>query len=226
MVQTESAITHLPNPIRAPCLSPLRGYTLRMRKIIILSFLSLDGVMQAPGGEGEDPYGGFNLEGWTVPYFDETLGAEMGRQMTPPFDLLLGRTTFDIFAGYWPQQGVDDPFKDSRKYVVTSRPVDLSWQETIPLQGDVPAAIRAIKQEDGPPIQVHGSSQLIQLLLAYDLADELWLKIFPVTLGSGKRLFGAGAIPAAYRLTASSATPSGVILAAYQRAGDVKTGSF
>jgi len=197
-----------------------------MRTITILSFVSLDGVMQAPGGEGEDPYGGFNLEGWTVPYFDDALGEEMGRQMTPPFDLLLGRTTFDIFAGYWPQQGADDPFKDARKYVVTSRPVDRSWRETIPIQGDVPAAIRAIKQEDGPPIQVHGSSQLIQLLLAYDLADELWLKIFPVTLGSGKRLFGAGAIPAAYRLTASSATPSGVILAAYQRAGDVRTGSF
>jgi dihydrofolate reductase len=197
-----------------------------MRKIIILSFISLDGVMQAPGGEGEDPYGGFNLEGWTVPYFDDTLGAEMGRQMTPPFDLLLGRTTYDIFAGYWPQQGADDPFKDARKYVVTSRPVNTDWHETIPIQGDVPAAIRAIKGQDGPPIQVHGSSQLIQTLLAYDLADELWLKIFPVVLGAGKRLFGPGAIPAAFQLTASSVSPSGVIMASYQRAGDVLTGSF
>lgn len=197
-----------------------------MRKIIILSFISLDGVMQAPGGEGEDPYGGFNLEGWTVPYFDDTLGAEMGRQMTPPFDLLLGRTTYDIFAGYWPQQGADDPFKDARKYVVTSRPVNTDWHETIPIQADLPAAIRAIKAQDGPPIQVHGSSQLIQSLLAYDLADELWLKIFPVVLGAGKRLFGLGAIPAAFQLTASSITPSGVIMASYQRAGDVLTGSF
>lgn len=197
-----------------------------MRKIIVLTFVSLDGVMQAPGGKGEDPAGGFNLEGWTVPYFDESLGSEMGKQMGQPFDLLLGRKTYDIFAGYWPQQGDDDPINIAKKYVVTNQVVKADWKETIPITGDVVAGIKRLKQQDGPMFQVHGSSDLIQTLLANDLVDELWLKIFPVTLGKGKRLFGKGVIPAAFKLLESHTTPSGVIVASYQRDGEVKTGTF
>lgn len=197
-----------------------------MRKLIVLTFVSLDGVMQAPGGKGEDPSGGFDLEGWTVPYFDEVMGDEMGKQMTPPFDLLLGRKTYEIFASYWPQQGDDDPFKQAKKYAVSNGAINTDWKETIQIKGDVVAEIEKLKQQDGPMLQVHGSSNLIQTLLANDLADELWLKIFPVTLGKGKRLFGEGTIPAAFKLTESKMSPEGVIIASYKRAGGVELGSF
>lgn len=197
-----------------------------MRSLVVLTFVSLDGVMQAPGGKGEDPSGGFDLEGWTVPLFDEALGDEMTRQMGQPFDLLLGRETFDVFAGYWPQQGADDPINRARKYVVSNGRVDTTWHETIPIRGDAAAEIRALKQGQGPMLQVHGSSRLVQTLLEHDLVDELWLKIFPVVLGKGKRLFGAGARPAAFALLRSAATPSGVLLAAYRRAGPVQLGTF
>ncbi len=194
------------------------------RKLVVLTFVSLDGVMQAPGGKGEDPTDGFNLEGWTVPYFDENLGDEMGKQMGRPFDLLLGRKTYDIFASYWPQH--DSPINKAKKYVVTNGKVNTDWKETVPIKGDVAAEIKKLKQQDGPMLQVHGSSNLIQTLLANDLVDEIWLKIFPVTLGKGKRLFGKGTIPAAFTLTGSSASPSGVIVASYKRDGQVKVGSF
>ncbi len=198
-----------------------------MRKIIILTFLSLDGIMQAPGGPTEDTDSDFTLGGWTVPYFDETLGGEMGAQMDKPFDLLLGRKTFEIFAGYWPQHPEEGAgINNATKYVASNTLAAHPWNKTVILNGDVPAEIRKIKQQDGPAIQVHGSSSLIQTLLEHDLADELWLKIFPVTIGKGKRLFGKGTIPAAFTLTGSQATPSGVIIASYQRAGEVKTGSF
>lgn len=198
-----------------------------MRKLVVLTFVSLDGVMQAPGGPGEDPSGGFSLEGWTVPYFDEALGEEMGKQMEQqPFDLLLGRKTYDIFAGYWPNQSPDEPINQARKYVVSKTPVTTGWEGTVQIKGDVAAEIRKLKQEAGPMIQVHGSSELIQVLLANDLVDELWLKIFPVVLAGGKRLFGEGAIPGAYKLKESKVTPSGVIVASYERDGAVKTGSF
>jgi len=182
--------------------------------------------MQAPGGKGEDPSDHFGLEGWSVPYFDEATGVEMGKQMGVPFDLLLGRKTYDVFAGYWPHQEGFNPINTARKYVVTSRPFNMEWKETLPIQGDVVGEIRKLKQQDGPMLQVHGSSQLIQTLLANDLADELWLKIFPVVLGKGKRLFGSGTVPAAFQLTGSTVTPSGILVAAYQRAGEVKLGSF
>ena len=194
------------------------------RKLVVLTFVSLDGVMQAPGGKGEDPSGGFDLEGWVVPLMDEALGEEMGKQMTPPYDLLLGRKTYDIFAAYWPQR--DSPFNAATKYVVSNHVVDTGWKPTVQIGGDVAGAIRKLKQEEGPMLQVHGSSQLTQTLLANDLVDELWLKIFPVTLGKGKRLFGAGTVPAAFRLTESSVLPSGVIIARYARHGDVKVGTF
>lgn len=197
-----------------------------MRKLVVLTFISLDGVMQAPGGKGEDPSGGFDLEGWTVPYFDEALGNEMTKQMGQPFDLLLGKTTYEIFAGYWPKQGDDDPVNKATKYVVSPEDIDIGWEETVRIHSDVVAEIQKLKQQDGPMLQVHGSSNLIQTLLAHDLVDELWLKIFPVTLGKGKRLFGEGTKPAAYKLIGSAVTPGGVVVASYKRDGEVKLGSF
>lgn len=196
-----------------------------MRKITVLTFVSLDGVIQAPGGEGEDPSGGFNLEGWIVPYTDEVINNAMEKQMTPPFDLLLGRKTYDIFASYWPQRD-DNPFKEAKKYVVSNGTVNTDWKETIQIKGDVVAEIKKLKRQDGPMLQVYGSSNFTQTLLANDLADELWLKTFPVTLGKGKRLFGEGTIPAAFKLTESKISDNGVIIASYKRDGEVKTGSF
>jgi dihydrofolate reductase len=195
-----------------------------MRKLVVLTFVSLDGVMQAPGGKGEDPSGGFDLEGWTVPYFDEAGGSVMEKQMSPPFDLLLGRKTYEIFASYWPHH--ESPINQARKYVVSNGAVNTDWEETIQISGDVVAEIERLKQQDGPMLQVHGSSNLIQTLLADDLVDEFWLKIFPVTLGKGKRLFGEGTLPAAFKLTESTVTPSGVIVASYKRDGEVRLGSF
>ncbi|GIU98600.1 MAG: dihydrofolate reductase [Actinomycetota bacterium] len=195
-----------------------------MRKLVVLTFVSLDGVLQAPGGRGEDPSGGFDLEGWAVPYFDDALGDEMGRQMGQPFDLLLGRRTYELFASYWPHH--ESPINEARKYVVSGGEIRSSWQGTVPLSGDVVEEVRKLKAEDGPMLQVHGSGVLIQTLLANDLVDELWLKIFPVVLGSGKRLFGEGTVPAAFRLKEWSVTPSGVIIASYERGGEVELGSF
>jgi len=197
-----------------------------MRRLIALTFVSLDGVMQAPGGKGEDPSGGFSLEGWTVPYFDEAMGTEMTKQMGQPFDLLLGRRTYELFASYWPRQGADDPINKATKYVVSNGEIDTAWQETIRIGGDVVAQLRKLKAQDGPTLQVHGSSVLLQTLLAHDLVDALWLKVFPVTLGKGKRLFGEGTIPAAFELTESSISANGVIIASYERAGEVKLGTF
>ncbi|MBP7057099.1 dihydrofolate reductase family protein [Candidatus Gracilibacteria bacterium] len=198
-----------------------------MRKIIVLSFITLDGVMQAPGGPEEDTAGGFQYGGWAVPYFDEYLGKVMGEQMGKPFALLLGRKTFDIFASYWPQHQEEWPgINASTKYVASNTLTSHQWENSVFLDGDIVEKIKALQQEEGPDIQVHGSGDLIQTLLANDLVDELWLKIFPVTLGAGKRLFGSGTIPAAFTLTASSTSPSGVIIASFQKAGEVKTGSF
>lgn len=182
--------------------------------------------MQAPGSKGEDPSGGFDLEGWIVSYFDDVLGSEMGKQMTPPFDLLLGRKTYEIFASYWPQKGDENPFKQCTKYVVSNGVITTDWDETVQIKEDPVAEIKKLKQQDGPVLQVHGSSNLTQTLLANDLVDELWLKIFPVTLGKGKRLFGEGTNPAAYKLTESIISPGGVIIATYKRDGNVKPGSF
>lgn len=198
-----------------------------MRKLVVLTFITLDGVMQAPGGPEEDLSGGFDYGGWTVPYFDDFLGNIMGEQMAPPFDLLLGRKTYDIFAAYWPQQAPEtEPINEATKYVVSHEARELDWGPSQLISGDVVAEIQALKNEDGPMLQVHGSSVLIQTLLKHDLVDELWLKIFPVTLGVGKRLFGDGAVPGAFTLEESKTTPAGVVVASYKRAGEVKTGSF
>ena len=199
-----------------------------MRKLIVLSFISLDGVMQAPGGPEEDPSGGFQYGGWTVPYADEVTGKVMRDQMAKPFELLLGRKTFEIFASYWPQHSEGWPgINEATKYVASNTLTGHSWQNTVVLRGKIQEEIRKLKQKDGPDLKVWGSGNLIQTLLKHDLVDEFWLKIFPITLGMGKRLFAEGTIPAAFRLSAKSLiTPSGVIVAYYERAGEVKTGSF
>jgi dihydrofolate reductase len=198
-----------------------------MRKITVLTFMTLDGVMQAPGGPDEDTTGGFKHGGWTVPYFDEFLGEAMGEQMGQPFDLLLGRKTYDVFAAYWPHHEDEGAgLNKATKYVVSNEARQLAWGPSQLITGDVVTEIRQLKNQDGPMLQVHGSSELIQTLLKSDLVDELWLKIFPVVLGGGKRLFGDGTIPAAFALKESRTTPSGVVVASFSRAGEVKTGSF
>jgi dihydrofolate reductase len=198
-----------------------------MRKIIILSFITIDGVMQAPGGPEEDTSNSFRYGGWTVPYFEDFLGEVMGEQMSRPFDLLLGRKTFEIFASYWPYHEDEGAgINKATKYVASKTLAAHEWKKSVFLKGDVVAEIKKLKAQDGPELQVHGSGEFIQTLLKHDLVDELWLKIFPITLGAGKRLFAEGAIPATFTLVDSKISPSGVIIASYQRAGEVKTGSF
>ena len=194
-----------------------------MRKLIVLSFITLDGVMQAPGGPEEDTSGGFKYGGWTAPYFDEAAGEIMAGQMQPA-DLLLGRKTFDIFASYWPEHAADWPgINDATKYVVSSTKGTSDWENTVFLRSV--EDIQKLKASDGRDLQVHGSGQLIQALLQHDLVDELWLKTFPLTLGQGKKLFADGTIPAAFTLTEHTITPGGVIFANYKRAGAVQTGT-
>lgn len=198
-----------------------------MRKIIVLTFVTLDGVMQAPGGPDEDDSDNFTYGGWTVPYFDDALGHVMDEQMSHPFDLLLGRKTFQLFAAYWPHHADEGAgINKATKYVVSNTLTHHAWATSLFLKGNVVAEISQLKQQAGPELQVHGSGQLIQTLLEHDLVDEFWLKIFPVTLGTGKRLFDTGTIPGAYTLVESKATPAGVIIATLRRAGEVKTGTF
>lgn len=196
-----------------------------MRKIIVLEFISLDGVMQAPGGPDEDRSGNFKFGGWTFPYFDEESGKEMDKQMKGEYDLLLGHNTYNIFAGYWPNHTEGWPQVNRiTKYVVSKNLTKTSWENTIILK-DIDE-LKKLKEKDGPPLQVYGSGDLVQSLLKNDMVDELWLKIFPVTLGTGKRLFDKGTIPASFTLIESKTSPSGVIFASYKRSGEVKTGSF
>lgn len=195
-----------------------------MRKIVVSTFITLDGVMQAPGGPEEDESGGFKYGGWTVPYFDKTSGKFMEKQMKSA-DLLLGRKTFEIFASYWPKHADGWPgINDVTKYVVSRTMKNSDWENSVFLKSL--ADIKKLKNSKGSDLQVWGSSILIQTLLKNDLVDALWLKIFPITLGTGKRLFDTGTIPTAFTLTESLVTPSGVIFASYKRSGDVKTGSF
>ena len=183
--------------------------------------------MQGPGGPTEDTSGNFTYGGWTVPYFDEFLGIVMTEQMSHPFDLLLGRKTFEVFASYWPQHEEEGPgINVATKYVASNTLTAHEWHRSVFLSGNVADKIRELKGQDGPELQVHGSGELIQTLLEHDLVDEFWLKIFPVTLGTGKRLFANGTIPAAYSLVDSRTSPSGVIIATLKRTGEVKTGSF
>jgi len=198
-----------------------------MRKIIVLTFITLDGVMQGPGGPSEDTSGNFTLGGWTVPYFDEFLGNVMTEQMSEPFDLLLGRKTFEIFASYWPQHEEEGAgINNATKYVASNTLKTHEWKKSVFLNGNVADEIKQLKGQDGPELQVHGSGNFIQTLLKHDLVDEFWLKIFPVTLGMGKRLFDNGTMPASYTVVDSKTSPSGVIVATLKRAGEVETGSF
>jgi dihydrofolate reductase len=198
-----------------------------MRKIIVLSFITLDGIMQGPGAPTEDTSGNFVHGGWAVPYFDDFLGRIMGEQMSKSFDLLLGRKTFEIFASYWPhhpEEGAE--INRATKYVASNTLAKHEWEKSVFIKGDVVEEIENLKEQNGPDLQVHGSSNLIQTLLKHDLVDEFWLKIFPVTLGMGKRLFDNGTVPAAYTLVDTKSSPAGVIVATFKRAGEVKTGSF
>ncbi len=195
-----------------------------MRRIVVLSFISLDGVMQAPGGPEEDASGGFKFGGWVAPYGDEVYGKVIEKQMKPA-DLLLGRKTFEIFASYWPEHEDGWPgISDVTKYVMSRTMKKSDWKNSVFLKSL--ADIKKLKNSKGSDIKVWGSGKLVQLLLKNDLVDELWLKIHPLTLGKGKKLFDNGMIPAAFTLIESTVTPSGVIIVNYRRAGEVKTGTI
>jgi len=201
-----------------------------MRKLVCAAFVSLDGIIQAPGGPDEDPTGGFDLGGWTATYWDDHMNAIMGESFATPFDLVLGRKTYEIFAAHWPYAGEDDPvtklFNAVTKYVAAGPDTPLDWVNSVRLDGDVAAAVAALKQGDGPELLLQGSSELIQALLTADLIDEFRLLIFPLVLGKGKRLFGDGTLPAAFRLERSTASSTGVLAANYVRSGAIETGSF
>ena len=202
-----------------------------MRKLNVVSFITLDGVMQAPGGPEEDPTGGFKHGGWVAGYFDDFLGKVIVKQMSKTFDLLLGRKTYEIFAAHWPYVNTNEDtiaagINNARKYVASKTLTKLDWSNSELIKGDLAKEVKKLKDQGGPEIQVHGSGDLIQTLLKHDLVDELWLKIFPITLGVGKRLFAEGIIPVGYKILESEISPSGVIIATYGRAGEVKTGSF
>lgn len=193
-----------------------------MRKVIVVEFITIDGVMQAPGGSKEDTAEGFKYGGWMGPYFDEVAGKEMEIQMKETSALLLGRKTYDIFSGYWPTHTEAWPQVNKiTKYVVSKTLKNPTWENTVVIQ-DI-KELKELKNSNGSDLQVYGSSKLVQTLLEHDLVDEFWLKIFPITLGTGKRLFEKGTIPAAFKLFKSKVTPSGVIFAYYKRAGEVKT---
>ncbi|WP_324275287.1 dihydrofolate reductase family protein [Blastococcus brunescens] len=200
-----------------------------MRPLVVTTFVTLDGVMQAPGGPGEDPSDGFSHEGWLPPFFDEAMGEQMNAWFTGAQDFLLGRGTYEIFYASWPQMISDDPVSQGlnlKKKYVASRTLDaVEWETAELLRGDVGDAVRALKAQDGGELQVHGSAGLIQTLLREDLVDELRLVVFPVALGEGKRLFGEGTIPRSWRLAAHSTTRSGALLLTYQRVGEVEHGA-
>ena len=193
------------------------------------TFLTLDGVMQAPGGPGEDEEGGFSKGGWSVNFFDDEVGEAMDTFMSVPFDLVLGRKTYDIFAAYWPNASPEDVAKqlnDATKYVASRGRPNLSWERSVLLEGDVAQAVAGLKQEDGPELQVHGSGDLLQTLIREGIVDEFQLLVFPVLVGSGKRLFAQGTVPASLKLIESRVSPSGVFIGRYQPAGELVTGTF
>jgi dihydrofolate reductase len=197
-----------------------------MRKILVLEHISLDGVIQAPGGPDEDTSGGFAYGGWIAPYSDPILGTAIRRQMNLPFDLLLGRKTYDIWAPYWPQHGDVWPgVNAATKYVASNTMTSAEWQPSVVLNGDIAEKIARIKGQPGPDLHVWGSGNLLQTLIQHDLVDVYWLMIYPITLGVGKRLFADGTIPLAFKVTESIVTPNGVMVVNYERAGAINTGS-
>ena len=203
------------------------------RKLIVAEQISLDGVIQSPGGPKEDPSDDFRLGGWIVPYADELIGQALQGLLSQPFELLLGRRTYDIFAAYWPRQGTDstshaiaDRFNSVRKHVATHRSDALDWQNSHALTGDLAGTIRALKHQDGPNLLTWGSSDMVRQLLAAGLVDELWFLVYPVVLGRGKRLFDDNAQASAFTLAHSNSTPGGVLINRYLRSGEVRTGTF
>jgi dihydrofolate reductase len=200
-----------------------------MRRLIVNTFLTLDGVMQAPGGPGEDDSDGFTQGGWSVNYWDERMGEVMDELMGRPFSLVLGRRTYDIFAGFWPaateEQGAK-PLNDAVKYVASRSRPTLSWDKSVLIDGDAADGVAALKKQDGPELQVHGSADLLQTLIRHNLVDQYRLWVFPVVVGSGKRLFANGTVPAALKLVDSVVSTTGVVIGTYEPAGDIRLGSF
>ena len=200
-----------------------------MRRIIVLEHISLDGVIQAPGGAEEDPSDGFKFGGWAAPYHDhdEAIETALNKMLSMPLDLLLGRKTFDIWESFWPQHGDIWPgVNTATKYVASNTRTSSEWQPSVFLSGDVVEKVARIKQEQGPDLHVWGSGNLLQTLINHDLVDVFWLMIFPITLGAGKRLFADGTIPAAFKVKESIVGASGVIHVTYERAGAIATGSL
>jgi dihydrofolate reductase len=199
-----------------------------MRELIVNTFLTLDGVMQAPGGPEEDPSGGFEHGGWSFGYWDEQMQQVMGASMAKPFDLVLGRKTYEIFAAYWPSS--DDPgaevLNKATKHVASTTLTELDWENSKLIEGDLPEGVRALKEVDGPELQVHGSANLIQTLLEHGLIDEFRLWTFPLVLGTGKRLFDGGTVPAGLELTGSQVSSTGVTISTYRTGAQIKYGSF
>ena len=199
-----------------------------MRKLIVTTFLTLDGVMQAPGGPGEDD-AGFAFGGWSVSYWDELMGQTMDEFMGKPFDLVLGRKTYDIFAAYWPnapEEAGGKPLNDATKYVASRSHPTLQWSKSVLIEGDIAQGVAMLKHEDGPELQVHGSGNLIQTLMRHGLVDQYRLWVFPLVVGSGKRLFTEGTVPSAMKLVDSKVSTTGVVIGTYEPAGEIVTGSF
>jgi dihydrofolate reductase len=201
-----------------------------MRRLIVSTFLTLDGVMQAPGGPGEDDSGGFAHGGWSVNYWDEQMGRVMDEATSRPFAMVLGRTTYDIMAAFWPHASEEEGgkvFNDATKFVASrGRPSLEEWSNSVLIEGDAAEGLAALKQQDGPELQVHGSANLIQTLLRHNLVDEYRLWVFPLVLGSGKRLFADGTIPSGLRLVDSTVSSTGVVIGTYQPAGEIVPGTF
>jgi len=200
-----------------------------MRKLDVSTFLTLDGVMQAPGGPSEDTDGGFALGGWSVNYWDDRMVEVMAEATSKPFAMVLGRKSYDILAAHWPRASEEEGapiFNNATKYVASRGRPTLGWENSVLLEGDAAEALAELKQEDGPELQVVGSSDLIQSLLRADIIDEYRLWIFPLVIGSGKKLFGAGTLPAGLKLVGSTLSTTGVVMATFEPAGDVAPGSF
>jgi dihydrofolate reductase len=200
-----------------------------MRKLVVSTFLTLDGVMQAPGGPGEDDSGGFAHGGWSVSYWDDRMGEVMDAALSVPFDLVLGRKTYDIFAAHWPHASEEDgakPFNDATKYVASRSQPTLEWSNSVLIEGDAADGIAALKMQDGPELQVHGSGNLIQTLLRHNLVDQYRLWFFPLVIGSGKRLFSEGTVPSGLKLVDSTVSTTGVVIGTYEPVGEIVTGSF
>jgi dihydrofolate reductase len=200
-----------------------------MRKLIVSTFLTVDGVMQAPGGPEEDDSGGFTHGGWSVNYWDDQMREVMTEAFGVPFDLVLGRRTYEIFAAYWPhapEEAGAKPLNDATKYVASRSRPSLEWERSVLIEGDAAEGITALKKEDGPELQVHGSGNLIQTLLRHNLVDQYRLWVFPLIIGSGKRLFSDGTTPSGLKLVDSKVSTTGVVIGTYEPAGEIATGSF